>query len=86
MNALPVRGPTPQEIIDDLIAEFGIRKDVVATVARLLRRTRPPDIALLRDQPGVADLGDRLRIDIGLPPLDQSQKIAIDLISAQQRL
>ncbi|MCK0122279.1 MAG: hypothetical protein ABJO29_10285 [Yoonia sp.] len=80
MNALPIKTPTPQEIIDDLVAEFGIKKVVLATVARLFKRTRPPDLAVEK-QPGVDGLSDRMRADIGLPPQDHAQQFKIDLIT-----
>jgi hypothetical protein len=82
MNALPVKNPTPQEIIDDLIADVGILKVLFATVARMFKRTRPPDSATfpgIARQPGVDELNDHLRADVGLPP-KEAGRIRIDPI------
>ena len=82
MNALPVKTPTPQEIIDDLVADVGIVKVIFATLVRLLKRTRPPDSETypgLANQPGIDTLSDRLRADVGLPPKAQ-ERIPVDLV------
>jgi hypothetical protein len=75
MNALPVKTPTPQEIIDDLVSEFGIKKIVFVTIARLFKRSRPPDRTPFH--PNVYGLDNRLRADIGLPPLE-GQRVYVD--------
>jgi hypothetical protein len=85
MNALPIKTPTPQDIIDELVAEFGIKKVVLATIARLFKRTRPPDAVLIEKQPGIDELSDRMRADIGLPPQEQGPPVQIDLIQFGQR-
>lgn len=81
MNALPIKTPTPQDIIDELIADVGIKKVIWATITRLFTRTRPPD-GRIENQHGVDGLSDRIRADIGLPPQDHAQQVKIDLISA----
>lgn len=86
MNALPIKNPTPQEIIDDLIADVGIVKVALVTFARLFKRTRPPDSTTfpgIEKQPGVDMLSDRLRADVGLPPKVE-QKIHVDLVFLNQ--
>ena len=82
MNALPVKNPTPQEIIDDLIADVGILKVLFATVARMFKRTRPPDSTTfpgIANQPGVDELNNHLRADVGLPP-KEAGRIHVDPI------
>lgn len=81
MNALPVKRPTPQDMIDDLIAEFGMKRVVLVTIARLFKRTRPPN---LEKQPDVDMLSDRMRADIGLPPQEHSQMVHIDPLLGQR--
>ena len=72
MNALPLKNlTTPQELIDDLIADFGFRKVFLAIFARILRGTRPPDTKggyRLHGHAHLDDLPDQVRKDIGLPP------------------
>jgi hypothetical protein len=84
MNALPIKTPTPQDIIDELVAEFGIKKVVIATIARLFKRTRPPNTAPVPKHPSVDQLSDRMRADIGLPPQEHGQPVKIDLIQFGQ--
>ena len=82
MNALPVKTPTPQEIIDDLIADVGIVKVALVTFARLFKRTRPPDSTTfpgIARHPSVDMLDDRMRADVGLPPR-VAQKIHVDSV------
>lgn len=83
MNALPYKNPqTPGAVIDDLIANYGFRKVLLAVAARLFRKQHPPDSAefpTLRAQPGVDRLTAHLRKDLGLPPETQHQ-IHIDPI------
>lgn len=82
MNALPVKNPTPQQIIDDLIADVGIVKVTLVTFARLFKRTRPPDSTTfpgIRDQYEVKYLDDRLRADVGLPP-KENHRVKVDLV------
>ena len=44
MNALPIENAqTPREVIDDLVASFGLRRVLLAVITRVFRRTRPPD-------------------------------------------
>lgn len=80
MNALPIKTPTPQDIFDDLVTEFGINKMLLATIARLFKRTRPPSIASIEHHPDVEHLSDRMRADIGLPPQDHLQQLKVDQI------
>lgn len=72
MNALPLKPQTPlSEVVDGLVADFGAKRVFLAIVARLIKRTRPPDttgLPSLKAQPGVEDLPDSVRADIGLPP------------------
>lgn len=82
MNTLPVKTPTPQEIIDDLVSEFGIKRIVFVNIARLLKRPRPPD--LTPRHPDVEGLDNRLRADIGLPPLE-GKRIYVDPILLTRR-
>jgi len=82
MNALPVKNPTPQKIIDDLVADIGILKVAFVTLASFLKRSRPPDRLTLsrrEKQPGIDMLDDRLRADIGLPPR-VDEKLTVDLL------
>lgn len=82
MNALPVKNSTPQEIIDDLVADVGIIKVIFATIARVFKRSRPPDSLTfpgLAKQPGIDVLNNHLRADVGLPPKDAGQ-IRVDPI------
>jgi len=81
MNALPVSKPTPQEIIDKLIADFGIRQVLLATITRILRQTRPPDILKARVP---HTLSDRMREDIGLPP-QKTEKVSVELLTMLHR-
>lgn len=84
MNALPLdNAQTPGEIIDDLVASFGARRVLMAVITRVFRRTRPPDsrsFPKLRWQPGVEDLSDHLRKDLGLPP-DTGRVFMVDQIT-----
>ncbi|MEO0929286.1 MAG: hypothetical protein AAFY14_01360 [Pseudomonadota bacterium] len=83
MNALPLKGPQPlADVVDDLVANFGLRRVVLAVAARLFRKQHPPDSAsfpMLGRQRGVDTLSDHLRQDLGLPP-DIHHKIHIDPI------
>ena len=84
MNALPIENAqTPREVIDDLVASFGLRRVLLAVITRVFRRTRPPDspsFPNLRRQPGVDTLSEHLRRDLGLPP-DTGRAFRIDLIT-----
>lgn len=80
MNALPIKTPTPQNIIDDLVAEIGIKKVLLAIIARLFKRTRPPNVTYIENHQDVEHLSDRMRADIGLPPQDHVQQLKIDQI------
>lgn len=87
MNALPIKNrPHLSEMVDDLIADFGARRVLLALVARLIKRTRPPDTRPgratgqdLAAQAGVELLDDRVRADIGLPP--KRERPNIDLLA-----
>ncbi len=83
MNALPLKNPTPlAEVVDDLVANFGLRRVLLAVAARLFRNQHPPDslsFPKLGRQPGVETLSDHLRQDLGLPP-DMHHRIHIDPI------
>ncbi len=71
MNALPLKpGQNPADILDDLIANHGLRAVLLALMGKLVKRTRPPDTTgdLARlDHPDLDLLPDHLRADIGLP-------------------
>jgi hypothetical protein len=72
MNALPIKqNHSPHDVIDTLIADFGVKPVLLALAARLFRR-RPVTPAAhfpgLEHQPGIDHLGDHLRADLGLPP------------------
>ncbi len=44
MNALPLKhGQTPAEVIDDLIANHGLKTVLLTIMGKLVKRTRPPD-------------------------------------------
>ncbi len=79
MNALPLKNiSTPQEVIDDLIADFGFRKVFLAIFARILRGTRPPDAAEVKTLEYHKDLDhlpDSVRADIGLPPKKRDDRL-----------
>ncbi len=83
MNALPLKPQTPlSEVVDDLVADFGAKRVLLALVARLITRTRPPDttgLPSLHAQPGVEDLPDAVRADIGLPP--KEKRVQPDLLA-----
>ena len=84
MNALPLENAqNPREVIDDLVANFGLRRVLLAVITWSFRRTRPPDspsFPNLRQQPGVDNLSEHLRRDLGLPP-DTGSTFRIDLIT-----
>lgn len=71
MNALPIKHQSPHDVIDNLIADFGIKPVLLAVAARLFRR-KPARVSgefpNLENQPGIAYLDDHLRADLGLPP------------------
>ena len=81
MNALPLKqGPHLSEVVDGLIADFGLRRVLLALMARIVKRTRPPDTTSrhsLAAQPGVEWLDDRVRADIGLPPKEVRPNIGL---------
>ena len=83
MNALPLKNPTPlAEVVDDLVANFGLRRVLLAVAARLFRKQHPPDslsFPKLGRQPGIETLSDHLRQDLGLPP-DMHHRIHTDPI------
>ena len=87
MNALPLKNrPHLSEMVDELIADFGARRVLLALVARLIKRTRPPDTRPgratgqdLAAQAGVELLDDRVRADIGLPP--KRERPNVDLLA-----
>jgi len=70
MNALPVKSPSAQELVDNLIAEIGLHRVALATFTRIFRRTRPPDTtpSANTQMPDVYGLSAHMRADIGLPP------------------
>ncbi len=73
--------------MDKLVADFGTRKVFLAVLARVFRRTRPPDsktFEKLGDQPGIDQLSEHLRRDLGLPP-DHHRQVKIDLIELNRR-
>ena len=74
MNALPLKPRLSlRDAIDQLVADYGVRPVLLAIAGRILKRSRPPDSEakpLLKNQPGIDALDDRLRSDIGLPPVE----------------
>lgn len=88
MNALPIKNrPSPHVIIDELIADYGLRTVFLTIVSRLVKRTRPPDPrkearGLSRGELNLFD--NHLRRDLGLPPA-QEHRLQIDLTQLQQR-
>ena len=82
MNALPLKPRVSlKQTIDDLIADYGVRPVLLTLIRRVLKRSRPPDAVyapLLKDQPGIDALDDRLREDIGLPPIERP-KVHVDM-------
>jgi hypothetical protein len=88
MNALPInKSKLPSTIIDDLIADFGLKTVLLALAARIVRRRREKgstDFPGLSNQPGLEGLGDHLRRDLGLPPA-QGRKIYVDPILLMRR-
>ncbi|WP_298292985.1 hypothetical protein [uncultured Litoreibacter sp.] len=70
------------ELVDELVSSFGARRVLLAITARLIKRTRPPDttgLPALHAQPGVDDLPDDIRADIGLPP--KRERVNPDLLA-----
>lgn len=88
MNALPLdTNQTPRAVIDDLVANFGMRRVLLAVLTRVFRRSRPPDTGpfpMLAAQTNIDGLSDHLRKDLGLPP-NANRRVEIDLISSNQR-
>ncbi len=84
MNALPLdNSHTPRDVIDDLIANFGFRRVFLAVLARMFKRSRPPDALEFKglySHSNADVLCDHLRKDIGLPP-NTKRKLEIDLIA-----
>lgn len=92
MNALPLKtgslktGPLsarPQDAIDQLIADYGVIKVFLTVLARLIKRTRPPDRAAQARKPDPRQLSmmdDHIRADMGLPPSPKST-LQIDLMA-----
>ncbi len=72
MNAVPLKpGQSLADVMDELIASYGLKGVVLTLAAKMLKRTRPPDIEAdldLRGQPELDLMPDRLRADIGLAP------------------
>ncbi len=83
MNALPMKNPQPLgALVDDLVAHFGLRRVLLAVAARLFRKQHPPDSPTFRKlgkQPGVDQLSNHLRADLGLQP-DAHHRLHIDPI------
>ncbi len=77
MNALPLKPQvTPHGEIDRLIADYGLRRILLALAGRLFRRSRPPDKPKSRGRVDV--IPPYLRKDLGLPP-EPPPRIMIDL-------
>ena len=86
MNALPIKHQSPHDVIDNLIADFGIKRVLLALAARLFRRK--PAQAMdnfpnLENQPGVAQLDNHLRADLGLPPLTDRSPLVDQIITVR---
>lgn len=84
MNALPIHtGRPPRDVIDELIASFGVRPVLFAVIKRMFKRSRPPDIEAHRlalSRARIEGLSDRLRKDVGLPP-ETPHRFEVHLIS-----
>ncbi|PTX54142.1 hypothetical protein C8N43_2949 [Litoreibacter ponti] len=79
MNALPLKSPdtlgtTLNDTLDDLIADHGLRPVLLGLLARIAKRTRPPDHKYER----LDLLDDHMRADLGLPPAEP-HKAKVDL-------
>lgn len=81
MNALPVKTPSAQELVDNLIAEIGFGRVAMATVTRIFRRTRPPDItpSASAQIPDIYGMSAHMRADIGLRP-EAREPVRLDSI------
>jgi hypothetical protein len=81
MSTLPLKNPqTLGAVVDELVANFGLRRVFLAVAARLFRKQHPPDsksFPKLAQQPGVDHLTDHLRRDLGLQP-DTHHIVRID--------
>lgn len=81
MTSIPTNSwQTAAAGIDTLVENFGLRRVVLAMIARLFRKTRPPDSPSfpgLGEQADLSQLSDRLRRDVGLPP-DQGRMTYVD--------
>lgn len=71
MNALPIKSHvSPHVAVDQLIADHGFGRIALAVVARIFRRSRPPD-ARPPQKLRHYHLTEHLRRDLGLPPDDR---------------
>ncbi len=81
MSTLPLKNPqTLGAIVDELVANFGLRRVLLAVAARLFRKQHPPDSQSFptpNRQPDVDNLTDHLRRDLGLQP-DTHHIVRID--------
>lgn len=85
MNA-QLTGPTRpiREVLDPIIADYGIKQVMLAVLGRLARRPRPPDDALQKRHKRLIPLDNHLRQDIGLPPLPKPS-VYLDLTAYAPR-
>ncbi len=90
MNALPLKHTkSPHEVIDALIADFGLKPVLMAFASRLLRRKTvlvSNEYPNLENQPGVAHLDDHLRADLGLPPKGDQSPLVDQIILVRTNL
>ena len=90
MNALPLKETkSPYDVIDALIADFGLKPVLLAFASRLFRRKViqvSEHYPNLENQPGFAHLDDHLRADLGLPPKTDQSPLVDQIISVRTRL
>lgn len=88
MNALPLKPDTNvKDTLDALIDDHGLRPVLLSLLARITKRTRPPDRKVGprgKDAPRLDLLNDHLRADLGLPPAPPS-RAHIDLHALWKR-
>lgn len=88
MNSVPVKHhDTPQVVLENLIADVGLKTVVFALIGRVFAFRKGADTAenlTLAKQPGVEYLSDHLRKDLGLPPCE-NQQFFVDPLTISRR-
>jgi len=84
MNSVPVKHyENPRDVLDNLIADVGLKTVVLTLLSRVLKlhkagnTVNAPELA---KQPGVDQLSDHLRQDMGLPP-NEKRNLIIDPVT-----